>query len=661
MPKPAFSIGVSSSETGVVLNPENGSQVMPSVTGIMYVYDLTEESDPVTITLDALPGNAYDIITIKAIGSSETKKVRLNLPDGLDGNMTAGRYVEIDTGNDTITLQRSPANDQYLVKHSHLQRIEQNGSLDSSTPTTVTSVTNINDPSTWNIGADVEIVTDPVGNMVGIGVNGVAYPLISRQYVQYEFPVCPMNYPFCLMLGRLGGMANNAADIQALLDSKYGAGSLTFNEVDCCIYGFISADEKFELSMPVDLAEVRFSVASETAITGMVIDTEDGSDISIDWGDGTVETNLSTPYIGGHTYGTAYTGDIVITLSSACACVTTFEMNLNHADFNIETFFAQIAMRCVTRFRVQGANTISGNLAVAFQSVPLLGYFRLLGQNMTTGNLAIAFSATPALFYYTNTGFNTTSGDLAVALCAVPTMTLYSNQGQNATSGDLALALCCTPLMDNFTNTGLNTTTGDIAVAFGCTPNMVNFANQGSNTMFGDLAVAFVSTPNLSTFGLQGANRSTGDIAVAFAGVSSLTSYINLGQNTTFGNMEIALCATPGLLTFSTQGLNELSGDLAIALCCVPSLTTYNHSAPIVPTTVGSSIAPCLGGSLRQFASLAGYPAAEVDQLLIDLATVTTWTGSRSVNLSGGNAAPTAASASAITTLQGNGVTVVTN
>ena len=56
-----------------------------------------------------------------------------------------------------------------------------------------------------------------------------------------------------------------------------------------------------------------------------------------------------------------------------------------------------------------------------------------------------------------------------------------------------------------------------------------------------------------------------------------------------------------------------------------------------------------------------GLSATSVDQLFIDLANVSTWTGDKNINVTGTNAAPTSASAAARTTIAGKGVTITHN
>jgi hypothetical protein len=55
------------------------------------------------------------------------------------------------------------------------------------------------------------------------------------------------------------------------------------------------------------------------------------------------------------------------------------------------------------------------------------------------------------------------------------------------------------------------------------------------------------------------------------------------------------------------------------------------------------------------------WTSAMTDALLIDLSSVTTWTNEKTIDLRGNCGARTSASDNAVSTLQGNGVTVLTN
>lgn len=56
-----------------------------------------------------------------------------------------------------------------------------------------------------------------------------------------------------------------------------------------------------------------------------------------------------------------------------------------------------------------------------------------------------------------------------------------------------------------------------------------------------------------------------------------------------------------------------------------------------------------------------GLSATQVDAILIAASGIGTWTGEKSVQVANNNAAPTSAADATIATLQGYGVTVITN
>jgi len=142
-------------------------------------------------------------------------------------------------------------------------------------------------------------------------------------------------------------------------------------------------------------------------------------------------------------------------------------------------------------------------------------------------------------------------------------------------------------------------------------------------------------------------NLSALPVGVGVVGIS--------GSNTVTGN----LSSIPNATIVSIYGSNTVTGNLS----SIPNATIV---AIYGSNTVSDYTARSWPSSMRHVAvvpvSPGGLSAPEVDQLLINLAAyVTTWVMEKTVRLTGTNAAPTAASASAITTLQGRGVTVVTN
>jgi len=151
-----------------------------------------------------------------------------------------------------------------------------------------------------------------------------------------------------------------------------------------------------------------------------------------------------------------------------------------------------------------------------------------------------------------------------------------------------------------------------------------------------------------------GSNTTSGDIASLPVG---LTSYDNAGSNTTSGD----IASLPvGLTSYYNTGNNTTSGDIA----SLPVGLTYYYNAgsnQVDTYTAGRTWSNNMSRVYHAPASGYGLSSTEVDNLLIDLASVATWTGSKEVYLAGNNAARTAASDAAVIILQGKGVTVTTN
>ena len=136
---------------------------------------------------------------------------------------------------------------------------------------------------------------------------------------------------------------------------------------------------------------------------------------------------------------------------------------------------------------------------------------------------------------------------------------------------------------------------------------------------------------------------------------SGLTYYYNAGSNTTTGD----IANLPSDLTYYyNAGSNTTTGDIAN----LPSDLTYYYNAgsnTVDTYTAGRTWA----NNMQRFVHLpaAGYglSSTDVDNLLIDLANVTTWTSSKEIDLSGNNAAPGPLGKAAIDTLRNvKGVTV---
>ena len=142
----------------------------------------------------------------------------------------------------------------------------------------------------------------------------------------------------------------------------------------------------------------------------------------------------------------------------------------------------------------------------------------------------------------------------------------------------------------------------------------------------------------------------TGDIANLPSG---LTVYINEGQNTTSGNIANL---PSGLTVYSNYGQNTTSGDIAN----LPNgLTVYINSGQ---NTVSDYSGGNLNSGIISFISITssgGLSSSEVDALFIELET--TLPGIGYINITGTNAAPTAASLTARNNLIAAGTTVIHN
>ena len=198
--------------------------------------------------------------------------------------------------------------------------------------------------------------------------------------------------------------------------------------------------------------------------------------------------------------------------------------------------------------------------------------------------------------------------------------------------------------LTHYTNYGQNTTTGDIA---NLPSGLTHYANYGQNTTTGDIA----NLPSgLTIYGNGGQNTTTGDIANLPSG---LTHYANYGQNTTTG--DIANLPS-GLTIYGNGGQNTTTGDIAN----LPNvlISYYNGGQNTVSDYSGGN----LNSGITLFYSVpvsGGLNATEVDNLFIELET--TLPGIGYINLTGANAAPTAASLTARNNLIAAGTTVIHN
>jgi len=187
--------------------------------------------------------------------------------------------------------------------------------------------------------------------------------------------------------------------------------------------------------------------------------------------------------------------------------------------------------------------------------------------------------------------------------------------------------------------------------------------------------VAFVGT---LTYFLSDTNNSNASHRIESL-PSGLTYYLNRGPNTTSGSISNL---PSGLVTYDNRGSNTTSGSISSlpsgltyyynggsnttsgSISSLPSGVTYYLNAgknQVNQYTSGRVWANNMERLYHAPASGFGLTSTMVDSLLIDLANVTTWVGSKQIFLAANNAPRTSASDVAVATLQANGVTVTTN
>jgi hypothetical protein len=445
---------------------------------------------------------------------------------------------------------------------------------------------------------------------------------------------------------------------------QVGRGAFTYE----CVDGKWRIKSEF---FETDQSCASFSVIN-TPSASVQVYTLDGLPYSVDWGDGTNSGLIASGLQSSKAYASNFTGSIKI--CKTCGVSPIFQVNfdsgnwnfdindlnqfpnLTRVDINSGITFGDIANlpSGLTYYFNTGQNATSGDIA----NLPsTLNVYHNGGQNTTSGDIA---NLPSGLTYYFNEGQNTTSGDIA----NLPSgLTYYYNTGQNATSGDIANL---PSTLNVYHNGGQNTTSGDIAnLPSGLTyynnsgqnttsggianlpSGLTYYSNIGQNTTSGDIA----NLPSgLTYYYNEGQNTTSGDIANLPSG---LTYYFNTGQNATSGD----IANLPSTLNvYHNGGQNTTSGDIAN----LPSGLTYYFNEG--QNTVSDYSGGNLNSGITNFYSVTasgGLSSAEVDALLIELAS--TVPGLGYVNITGTNAPPTPASSTAITTLTGSGATVITN
>ena len=162
--------------------------------------------------------------------------------------------------------------------------------------------------------------------------------------------------------------------------------------------------------------------------------------------------------------------------------------------------------------------------------------------------------------------------------------------------------------------------------------------------------------PSVITYFIcYGSNTITGNLSSLN---SVITTFACSGSNTITGN----LSSLNSVITyFEIRGSNTITGNLS-SLNSVITVFACSGINTIADYTSGKDWANLMNTFYLVAASGGGLSETEIDNLIIDLDNGNTWGGSgRTLYLKGTNAAPTAASLAARTSLVSKGVTITTN
>jgi hypothetical protein len=295
-----------------------------------------------------------------------------------------------------------------------------------------------------------------------------------------------------------------------------------------------------------------------------------------------------------------------------------------------------------------GYNTVSGDIGGLDYSGCALKSLYLTGNNTIDGDV----SGIPDTVTYTYIyGFNAISGDIG-GIVQTDTVQIYGN---NVIEGDVADIPNNT--FTTITIIGANTITGDIANL----PNQKTTSVQilGNATLSGNIENLPV---NITSFYAATGNTIGGDIN-NLPSDTALASIILSGSNTVTGD----IANFPNTLTrLEISGANTLYGDLADLTTSVTYfiLTGANTVSDYNPPSGGKTwMNLAVYGTHINFrpAAGSGLSSAEVDELIIDLDDSTIGYFVRTIYITGGNAARTAASDAAVASLLSKGITVTTN
>ena len=152
---------------------------------------------------------------------------------------------------------------------------------------------------------------------------------------------------------------------------------------------------------------------------------------------------------------------------------------------------------------------------------------------------------------------------------------------------------------------------------------------------------------------------STGIYRITISGdIGEITSWIF--DNTTWSVTLDEIGKMKKLNAFSSSSASSISGNLS-SLPSGLSTVVISGSNTVADYTSPRTWANNMVQVYMRQAAGYGLSTSEVDNLLIDLSAVPTWTSSKSIDLRGVNAARSSASDAAVAILVSKGVTVLTN
>lgn len=486
--------------------------------------------------------------------------------------------------------------------------------------------------------------------------------------------------------------------INAILTQPDGAKTIRANQEN----GPGTASPDAAVNLILSPFGLRVNANSSVGYTvGLGIELLSGSNWSIDWGDGTVDTGLTSGIAGAnivtHTYSSDYIGRVRL---ENVVETDIIRMRITSGGWAYDISDLPSALLEHDGYTGASRNTVTGNLADLPSTIQ---EFRLSGNNLVTGDVADI----PASLYEIRLGGQNTVSGLVGNLKEGVNRIRF--EGNNTLSGDVA----------NFPSTlaqvtiaGVNTVMGDIA---NFQPALRSLNIGGNNTVSGNLNNIGGAT---NFFSISGNNTITGSYADLPAVITDFTIQ---GNNTTSGNIDdfgpnietirigggavfggdvansppglriliINIDSTIGgdmaslpdsvsivqlryenfvtgdvaglplnLREFIVQGSNTLFGSIN----SLPPNTNYfavegNNTINATGTTWNSATT-----GVRYFGVLGDGPRsqADIDNILVSLTSITSWAGSSTVNLQGVNdASPSAIGNAAITTILSNGCTNV--